>query len=230
MRAAGLNVLVTGGGSSGQIINRQEALSAGLKRYFTGAPCIHGHVAERLVSNMSCMECSQHRFKRYYETNADALRDKTKDYRSTDEFKKRRREARRQQGDEYRALRRAEYAANADRERARVAAYRAVNPDAVKQASRKWQRNNQHIKTAAQRLRGARELNATPTWADQATIKEVYREAARLSKETGISHEVDHIYPLQGKTVCGLHVANNLRPIPALLNRRKNNKMPDDTP
>ena len=35
---------------------------------------------------------------------------------------------------------------------------------------------------------------------------------------------VDHIIPLQGKTVCGLHVENNLRAIPHFLNTRKGNK------
>ena len=38
-------------------ITRQEALQRGLKRYFTGRACSHGHVAERLVSGFVCSEC-----------------------------------------------------------------------------------------------------------------------------------------------------------------------------
>jgi hypothetical protein len=41
------------------IITRKEAKEAGLTRYFTGKPCIHGHVAPRLVSNKTCIECDR---------------------------------------------------------------------------------------------------------------------------------------------------------------------------
>jgi hypothetical protein len=39
-------------------IGRDEAKALGLKRFFTGKPCKHGHVAERGLSNPGCMECS----------------------------------------------------------------------------------------------------------------------------------------------------------------------------
>jgi hypothetical protein len=41
------------------LISRQEALAHGYKRYFTGAPCKHGHVAERWVSNLYCVVCKR---------------------------------------------------------------------------------------------------------------------------------------------------------------------------
>lgn len=68
---------------------------------------------------------------------------------------------------------------------------------------------------------------ATPRWADRSAIKKVYEECIRLSRETGIRHEVDHIVPLKGKKVSGLHVHWNLRPIPAATNRAKSNRFPD---
>jgi 5-methylcytosine-specific restriction endonuclease McrA len=39
-------------------ISRAEAKAAGLKRYFTGKPCKHGHVAERAIVSKNCLECN----------------------------------------------------------------------------------------------------------------------------------------------------------------------------
>lgn len=68
------------------------------------------------------------------------------------------------------------------------------------------------------------QLGATPAWADLKAIRKIYRMAAQISKESGTAHHVDHIIPLQGRKVCGLHVEYNLRIIPAMENRSKSNK------
>jgi hypothetical protein len=69
----------------------------------------------------------------------------------------------------------------------------------------------------------ARRLNRCVAWADRKAIAWFYAEAIRLTKQTGIQHEVDHVIPLQGRTVSGLHVEGNLRVIPHKENRRKHN-------
>jgi hypothetical protein len=48
-----------------QIISRAEAKAKGLKRYFTGKPCKHGHVAERVVFNATCVDCERAFLKKY---------------------------------------------------------------------------------------------------------------------------------------------------------------------
>lgn len=70
---------------------------------------------------------------------------------------------------------------------------------------------------------------ATPPWANLNKIKEIYLQAQIKSKETGILYHVDHIIPLKGKEVCGLHVEKNLRVIRAVDNIRKSNNLEVDT-
>ena len=73
----------------------------------------------------------------------------------------------------------------------------------------------------------ARKLERTPSWLskeERKQIRLVYKERDRLNKEAGyVKYHVDHVFPLVGDNVSGLHVLNNLEIITAEENLRKNN-------
>ena len=64
-----------------------------------------------------------------------------------------------------------------------------------------------------------------PLWRDVNKIRAIYDECERITKESGILHHVDHIIPLRGQNVSGLHVHENLRIISATENQSKKNKL-----
>jgi hypothetical protein len=128
---------------------------------------------------------------------------------------------------------RAEYARryhviNAAKKSAAYKAWYAANREKVLAKRSKWAKDNPAKCVAATRRRDAKKLRATPSWADQRKILEFYEEAARLTKITGIRHEVDHAVPLQGKNVCGLHCEANLQIMTKAKNIAKYNRWQDD--
>jgi 5-methylcytosine-specific restriction endonuclease McrA len=139
--------------------------------------------------------------------------------------------------------------ANLEKERARKRSYMKTDypPEKAAEASRRWRENHpdkveknrpsDSMRTLAWQRENPGRANAKarryqllkkracPVWAEGVQIEGAYIEAARLTRETGIPHEVDHIVPLSGGGICGLHVPWNLRAIPAAVNRRKSNKV-----
>lgn len=70
-------------------------------------------------------------------------------------------------------------------------------------------------------------INRCPKWLTKEQLKAMqmfYMHAKSASKGLGIAMEVDHIVPLQGKNVSGLHVPWNLQRIPRQDNRSKGNR------
>jgi hypothetical protein len=67
-----------------------------------------------------------------------------------------------------------------------------------------------------------------PPWISESQkleMSNLYVEAQRISRETGISHHVDHIEPIRGERSCGLHVPWNLQILTWEENLRKGNKV-----
>ncbi len=69
--------------------------------------------------------------------------------------------------------------------------------------------------------------HAIPPWStkeDTKAIRALYQQSRNMFKSTGVKYEIDHIIPLRGKLVCGLHVLSNLRIMEKAKNRSKGNR------
>lgn len=98
--------------------------------------------------------------------------------------------------------------------------------DAMNKYLKRW---NQPPMTAEERrekerlyekVRDKRVKQATPPWADRKAIMAIYGRM-RAMRRKGMDVHVDHIIPLRGRNVSGLHVAANLRVIDATTNMKK---------
>lgn len=101
------------------------------------------------------------------------------------------------------------------------------NKEREKQKMRSYYDSNKTEYYARNALRRSIRISASPSWLtpeDKEVIASLYSEAQRLTESTGEPWHVDHIVPLQGKTVCGLHVPWNLQVITATENLAKNNR------
>jgi len=111
------------------------------------------------------------------------------------------------------------YPADAERRREKTAAWVAANPDLAKEGFRRCYRAKRDVYIIRARQRRQHiEERATPSWANKDAIATIYKEAALRGMH------VDHIVPLKGKLVSGLHVEYNLQILEPLENRRKGNK------
>ena len=144
------------------------------------------------------------------------------------------------------ANKREKYSKNSENEKERSKLYRENNKEKILKYSR-WYEKNKRKNTKERKLannklvrkhyqknkaqyynkaiqRRVKKRNVTPVWADQDKIKEIYKKCIELNKKAGFpKYHVDHIVPLKGKNVCGLHVENNLRVILAFENLSKGN-------
>ena len=109
----------------------------------------------------------------------------------------------------------------------RLAKFAKENPNVVNARGRKWARNNRDSRNANWAEYHAKKLERTPTWLTKKhrqEIKEFYLICKMFQMYTGQKYHVDHIVPLRGEFVSGLHVPWNLTVLPASENCSKFNK------
>ncbi len=114
--------------------------------------------------------------------------------------------------------------ANPDRAKELARKYKHANRERHNALTREWNAKNKARKSFLEIQRYAARLQRTPKWVQPEDLYPFYASARVLTDATGIEHQVDHILPLQGEYVSGLHVPANLQVLTAYENRSKNNR------
>jgi 5-methylcytosine-specific restriction endonuclease McrA len=184
---------------------RTEAKAVKAKYYFTGEPCKHGHIAPRKTKG-ACVECLQVEWRQAAKTRADYFRE----YNKAEVVKDRKHDW---------------YLENRDQ----VIQAAATRPAALlKEYRNAWKENNKVQVRADTKARRRKHRDATPLWLSRrqkSEIRQLYQIAITMTQTTGEQYVVDHIVPLRGESVCGLHVPWNLRVITQEENLKKSNKL-----
>lgn len=208
------------------IVPREIAKARGMTRYFTGEPCANGHMAERLTSNTGCVRCRQE----YSEATKDHRAEKLKEWATKN-------------ADHKKAYMAKYHAENKERLNAQSRKYRqdnleairaydkeryAADPEKCRAEASAWREKNRNQDRANAKMNKPHVKRATPRFDCELTIFAM-REAVELSHLrsgiTGIRWVVDHMLPLRGVEVCGLHHFSNLQVIPWDVNAVKSNRV-----
>lgn len=159
-----------------------------------------------------CKACCAARDKARYALNSAEVRERTAAHYAANK-------------EQHLAARKVRYQRKRDTELAQMRAWAVRNRERSREIKAQWSARNPGVINAKTARRRTARLSATPTWVDPATFEPIYKLAADATALVGDAYHVDHIVPLRGKTVCGLHVPWNLRVIPAVDNIRKGAKL-----
>ena len=199
-----------------KVITRERAIEFGLKRYFTGEPCKHGHICERQVGDHYCLYCRRLQSRKHHNANKEKNNAKHREWMIANREQVRLKEA------EY-------WAKNKDKKAAKGKRYYEKHKDRLLAESAIWRKANPGKCRAQSKLGKARRANRVPPWLTKEhkrQIRRFYNMAQELTEKTGIVHSVDHIHPLNGKLLSGLHVPWNLQVMTLADNVAKGNKWP----
>lgn len=182
---------------------RKEAKEQGVAHYYTGEPCKHGHITLRKTKG-SCVGCLKIEWLKANETRTEYF----KEYNCREVVKDKKHEW---------------YQNNREQviERAKT---RPI--EILREYRNTWKLNNPLQVKASTTARKRRHRQATPKWLSfkqKSEIRQLYQIAITMTKTTGEQYVVDHIIPLRGQDVCGLHVPWNLRVITREENLKKSN-------
>lgn len=118
--------------------------------------------------------------------------------------------------------------ANIEKERERARKYREAHRAEALEYRRSYRARLPDLVNKWDADRRAKERG--PSWSIDFFVREAFHLAKLRTKTTGIKWHVDHIVPLQNKTVCGLHAHTNIQVIPASVNQSKSNRYWPDKP
>ena len=187
--------------------------------YFTGKPCKHGHIAWRVGKHGVCIACRNQR------QEAKRLADERKRIEAAE---KKRAALQNVHGREivYRAEAKERGAATYFTGEACPHGHfaeRITGSGQCVTCAASYYRNDKAAYVARAAARRKHQRLATLSHLTKDDFRPIYEERARISKETGIVHHVDHIVPIKNDQVCGLHVPWNLQIITARENLSKHN-------
>ena len=130
------------------------------------------------------------------------------------------------------------YEKNKEHKKATRKVWAAKNKEKLAAQAKLWRKANRSKMNACQKIwrerwpsliradkakRRAAKLQRTVSWSNKKLIEGLYEQARKLSEATGELYHVDHIVPLQGELVSGLHVETNLQVLLAKDNLSKSN-------
>lgn len=206
---------------------RVVAKEKGDKFYVPERPCMNGHGLRR-TSDGSCVSCKIDAERKRVANNRAAYNARKSKERQPKlaQIAKKAQETRAQETSEKRALR-------LEKAKKNQRLWRLNNQghEGSKKAKRKYKERNVGKTRANTIKRRLAKIQRTPAWLnadDFWLMEQAYDLAALRSKVFGFQWHVDHVFPLQGRRVSGLHTPLNLQVIPWIENVKKANKEPLD--